>query len=227
MSNIEKTVLPGGIVSLRIKGDWSEELEYALESSHFDRLEIGNGVIGGFLKLQRFQNKIRWIWNSAVRESRGLENLTEIERIDSFDVIPEPPFDYRLLQKLKSFSCSNAERIPEEFLNHPCLERLDLGYFKPANLSCFSNSKNLRSLRLSNSGLKNLQGIGRLPSLREIRLINSRPLKDISELRHAGNLEILELDKTQNISGIESICPLEKLRLLFLETSKAKQHDLS
>ena len=103
MHCIEKTVLPGGVTSLRVRGGWSKDVENALEEIDFDRLEIGAGLIGGFSKFQKFSKKIRWLWNSAVRESVGLEKLTEIRRIDSFDVVPEPPFDYRLLPKLKYF----------------------------------------------------------------------------------------------------------------------------
>jgi hypothetical protein len=223
MHSIEKTVLPGGLTSLRVRGCWSKEIESAIEQINFDRLEIGAGLIGGFSNFQQFSKKIRWLWNSAIRESIGLENLTEIRRIDCFDVVPEPPFDYRLLPKLKYFSCNNAEKIPAKYLNIPSLECLDVEYLKVTDLSCFFQAKALRALRLSNAALRSAQGIENLSSLCELRLLKCRSLKDITHLRFVDNLEILELEGVPNISSVEPIYGLKKLKKLFVDSRNAKQ----
>ena len=223
MHCIEKTVLPGGVTSLRVRGGWSKDVENALEEIDFDRLEIGAGLIGGFSKFQKFSKKIRWLWNSAVRESVGLEKLTEIRRIDSFDVVPEPPFDYRLLPKLKCFSCTNAKKIPAKYLNTPSLECLDVEYLKIVDLSCFFQTKALRALRLSNTTLRSIQGVEHLSSLHELRLLKCRSLKDITHLRFVDNLEILELEGTHSIVNVEPIYGLKKLKKLFIDSRNARQ----
>ena len=139
----------------------------------------------------------------------------------------KPPFDYRRLPRLKSLVCDVASELLPEYLNHPNIERLDLEGTKAKDLTFLRDAKHLRALRLSASPIRALTGFEELDGLRELRLILTRSLSEISALRSAAQLEALELDKTPKITDISSIYGLRNLRWLFINASQAKQRDLN
>ncbi len=227
MTYFDKWIDSDGATVLRVGGGWSTDIEDALKTIPFDALTIGPGMQGGFCDFEPHAGKIHWIKGANVHASFGLEKLEFLERIDLFDVVPEPIFDYRRLTRLRALTCSNAARIPVKYLNHPSVELLDVHGLKLKEFDSLIDAVNLRAVRLVATPIRSMDGIAALNKLVELRVIQARSLEDISALSLAASLEILELDKTPNISDISAVYGLTNLRRIYIDGRKARQKDLS
>jgi hypothetical protein len=174
-----------------------------------------------------YAQKVRWLHAPSVGLSQGMEKLEFLERLTQFGSLPEPLFDYRRLPRLRQFACDIAALLPRDYLNHPNIEALDLEGLKSADLSFLSDAKRLRALRLVGGSLKRADGLADYAELRELRLLLTRGLTDISALAGAVNLDTLELEGTPKVADISPIHRLSQLRRLFIHTRNAKQDDLA
>ena len=214
----------GGTI-LQIDGAWSGEVERALQSASFDGLKVGRGL-KSFERLAPFAQKIRWLHSPSVKSSAGLEKLEYVEKITYIGSMHEPPFDFRRLPRLKTL-VSNGVDITPEYLNHPGIERLDIEELEVKDLKFLSAAKRLRALRLSDSPIETLDGVGNLPELRELRLIVAHSLRDVSTVSRATRLEALEFDEARKLLDVAAVHGLTGLRWLFIEADKGAQNDLS
>lgn len=210
---------------LYISGPWDKEIEELIENSSFEQINLYR-CTEDFDALVPFARKVRWLHCPSVDSSKGLEKLEFLERLTQNTSLPEPIFDYRRLLGLRQFTCDLAAQIPKDYLNHPNIEALDLEGLKSTDLKFLSEATKLKALRLVGGSLKRADGLPNYAELRELRLLETRGLTDISALAQAVSLELLELDDTPKVTDISPIHELAKLRWFLINARNAKQKDL-
>jgi Leucine-rich repeat (LRR) protein len=176
----------------------------------------------------------------------GLSGLTNLERLDLFDI---DPISIEPLGKLKNLrwlylSGDLASNI-QALSSLTKLEHLDLSMssvvdvspltqltnLRHLNLFCqnasdiagFHKLKNLRFLSLARTKVQNIAALGALTHLRTLELW-ATPVKDISPLSNLTNLENLCLWKTA-VDDVAPLRTLENLRTLDLDETRVE--DLS
>lgn len=216
-------ILANGLRLLQIK---TQEDVRLLEDDElvFDAVEIGPSV-QDFEAFAEFAARIKALWHCSVPSTAGLEKLQGVESINSSQY-GEQRFDYRLLKNLKTFVCRDGSKIPAKYLNHPGLELLNLGHCKVESFKLLSDATHLRQLCLAACNVKSLDGIESLSALRELRLLDTRPLVDIAAVTECPGLEALEIAGTKKLLDVSSIQALHRLKVLFLRAPGAAFEEL-
>lgn len=196
-----------------------------LRAGGFDAVELASDL-PDFEALVPHAEAVRWLWASAPASTRGLERLQQLERITWTGSQAGPKFDFRQLPRLTTLECDAADAMSAKFLNHPALERLDLDGAAVPHFTVLDQAASLRALRLARSKTRSLQGIEKLPQLRELRLLGARTLADISALESAPQLEALEIMDAVKLADVSALRALHRLRWLFVEARTASQPDI-
>lgn len=196
-----------------------------LRAGGFDAVELASDL-PDFEALVPHADAVRWLWASAPASTRGLERLQQLERITYTGSQAGPKFDFRQLPRLKTLECDAADAMSAKFLNHPALERLDLNGAAVPDFTVLDRAESLRAVRLSRSKTRSLRGIGKMPQLRELRLLGARTLTDISALESAPQLEALEIMDAVKLADVSALRTLHRLRWLFIEARTAVQPDI-
>ncbi|MFS2033947.1 hypothetical protein ACEN8I_07940 [Polaromonas sp. CT11-55] len=195
---------------------WTAATEAALVENAVDCVSPGNGI-ESLKVLARHAHQIRKLKSPSDNVSlTDLPVLHELEEI----YLPSAPSthgDYRLLPKLKAFSCLDAETLSPQSLQHPGLRSLRL--YRPRklkSLNALAPCSQLQSLELRGAPLANLAGIESLRQLHTLRLAHSRSLSDISDLATLEGLEVLEMFKAPKLTSLQAIEGLKSLRWIFM-----------
>lgn len=204
---------------------FDETTAASLRAGGFDAVELASDL-PDFEPLVPHADAVRWLRASAPPSTRGLERLQQLERITYVGSQAGPKFDFRQLPRLKTLECDAADLMSAKFLNHPMLERLDLNGAAVQDFTVLDRAASLRALRLARSKTRSLQGIEKLPQLRELRLLGARTLADISALAGAPQLEALEIMDAVKLADVSALRGLHRLRWLFVEAREAQQPDI-
>jgi len=222
-AEIYKLSDPAGSVILRLFG-WDEAARDAVANWQFDGVNL-TGDMGSFEPLTGHAERVRWLYIPSVESSAGLAELQAIRRITFSGELPKPRFDLRVLPQLQVLECDVASGLDARTLNHPQLRYLDLEGLKAVDLRFLSDARDLEAMRLRCCGLRSLDGLEVLSSLTELRLLGAKKLEDVSALRQARQLEILEIDAAKKLTDVSAIAELPNLRYLFIDAEHATQSD--
>ncbi len=97
------------------------------------------------------------------------------------------------------------------------LKNLFLIGFTGSNTDRFGKLKNLESLAILGSPIRNLQGLRPLVHLRSLRLGDLRKLETLRGIEDLTRLEKLEINTCRKIRSVDEIAPLINLRELYLD----------
>jgi hypothetical protein len=196
-----------------------------LSAGGFDGVEVTRDF-GGLEQLAPWQQQVRWLFAPQAASSEGLQTLTSLERITFVGSQSGYPFDYRLLPKLRVIECGSAGEIKVKLLNHPRLERLELAGGDVKDFAALAQATALQAVLLDGCKTKTLKGVGVMRELRELRLLESRSLSDISALAELPALEILVITAAARLAEVSAITQLGALRCLHVEAKTASLADL-
>ena len=187
----------------------------------FDLLILSVGF-ENFEPLVPYAHRVKALSTFGNPSAEGLVQLQALERLRSFSL----KFDYRQLPNLIRFDTRDASVIPAKFLNHPNIERLDVAECRIEKLTALGDMARLRQLRLVATKTKSLDGVERLPALRELRLYHARALVDISALAACADLRIFTVEDSKKLADISAIRGLRQLQLLMVYSSQARLTDI-
>lgn len=143
-----------------------------------------------------------------------LKSLTIIDlKIKSVDSVKH-------LHDLVSLNLSTYSKKPIDFTSFPKLKKCGFEWIKGSD-SLFT-CKGLESLGVGSYNQKNTDGFAKLVNLKQLSILNS-PIENLKFLSSLGKLEYLCLANLKNITSLEGIDSLNKLKDLEINLCKKIQ----
>lgn len=167
-------------------------------------------------------NKIEYLKLEEVKDLRGIENLTNLKKLDFYtngDLNLKPLENLNKLQGLQIYSFEKIKDIsPLSKLTN--LEFLNLCGNDIEDIKPIKNLKKLKVLDLSaNFHLQNIEDLRELSNLENLSLYNTA-IKNVNPLQKLSKLKVLDVGLNKNIEDVNGISKLDSLQYVNLETDK-------
>ena len=163
-----------------------------------------------------------------------LQSLQDLEAFTILDFTIKDISPIHFLTSLRYLNISTYCNTKIDFTKFPCLEecflewrkgadsifecvtlkKLYINNYKGKTADKFAKLKNLESLKIGNSPIENIEGLGQLHQLRELGLYYLRKLTSLRGIENLRNLEVLDLYTCRKITSLEPIKGLVNLRKL-------------
>ena len=170
-----------------------ETLKILYQFENLENLSIGNSVYPFTFKLHV----------TAWKDLKKLTTNGNIEII-GLDKINLKTLIVNENKKFKIDSCGIA------------LRSLQFIASKPFNLKDFSDSADLRSLTLTQTSIRSLEGIGHYEELMNLQINYCSKLTDISALGKCQSLQVVAFESCKNIQDLTPLTALKNLKQLVL-----------
>lgn len=211
----------GGFTRLTLGGKWTPTVDTAISLNNWDLISIDGVDWHSYEPLLPYANNIKWLRVSLGPDSsKGLDMLTGLEKLALNDY-PKPAPDFRKLPNLRELEVLWDISRKSSYLANSNLESLSVDKLGDSDLTAFEELTKLRQFKILQGSLKSLKGIDKLHSLLSLNLILLRRFNDLSELKHAKSLEVLETDSLPNLLEVDAIKELSNLKRLELDAPKA------
>lgn len=103
----------------------------------------------------------------------------------------------------------------ESLFHCKTLNKLYINCYKGKNADPFSNLKDLKSLKIGNSPIDNIEGLRHLHQLKELGLYYLRKLTSLQGIENLVHLEVLDLKTCRKVNSLAEIEKLINLKKLF------------
>jgi protein phosphatase 1 regulatory subunit 7 len=210
-------------------------VKYTVEKRPYGPNLVLNGPWSDSL-LPLFETEFSGLWVNHVRGFRGdnLEFLEKLPRLKSLTLIVQNIRDLSPLNSLHELRYLNLDESKPLGLDFGCLPGLEycgfnwhrdfrsiyncislqtiyVQHYDGIDVSRFSNLKSLERLKIGNSPLKSLTGLGELISLRRLGLYGLRVLSDISALGERPEITALDIECCRKLGNIDAVSQLKCL----------------
>ena len=205
-----------GNIALCLRGHWSADAERALAEAHWELVSIFGTDWEDYRNLAPFAGRIRWLRVPfGPDKSKGLEDLTALERLELLDS-PKPPVDFRKLPHLKELQ-TVWEKKSTGYLALPHLESLTIHSLGTENLEWLPEPCGLTLLSIRGGKLQSLKGLRAAQSLRDLRCTDLKQCTDIADLRALARLRVAEIDAPKatvdNLQFLATLPALERIMI--------------
>jgi hypothetical protein len=132
-----------------------------------------------------------------------------------FDCPTVGKIDFSTFKELEYFGTGQYQKSYKTIFNNQYLKELILWAYKVDDLTTFSSLPSLEKLTLNENVLLSLNGISKLPALKELRLIGNRKITAI-DVREKSNVEFLSLygfTQLKSFSDFENFSKLKTIKL--------------
>lgn len=201
-----------------LKGKWKDEYLKILLNKNIAELELNTGHdwkgenIDFLEKLSHLKSFV--LIDYSIKSVEPIYNLQNIEKLELL-TYSKNAIDFNYFPNLKECGfewIKGSESIFQCFK----LEKLYINRYDNKNSQNFEKLINLKELTLLSPRFENISGITTLSNLKDIRISNSRSLKDFSSLNKLINLEKIEIQSCKSLKKLEEIFELTNLKQLFI-----------
>jgi Leucine-rich repeat (LRR) protein len=209
---------PFGIRAV-LTSDWSPEIRRDLFKQPIAELELnrGKGWHGRDLSfLSDFPELLALRVNGRTAES--VSPIHALHNLRALDIMTYCKTEIRFGEFPHLIECALQWR-PKATSLFDCvgLKKLFVTGFSGSDTAPFGRLKNLESLAILGSPVRNLEGLRPLVNLRSLRLGDLRKLETLGAIEDLIQLEKLEINVCRKIGSIEEIGSLINLRELYLD----------
>jgi hypothetical protein len=159
----------------------------------------------------------------------NIASLTELRYLrlnDAYEALaPRQAFDFSSFAQLEECYIGWKKTYSANLFDCPKLAALTIWKYDSQGLGDIARATRLQSLDISESPLVNLEGIGHLSSLKELRLGSLRKLEDLGPVESVISLTAIGIEKCSKLSDLSNIDHLKGLQSFYLN-SKIPLDDL-
>ena len=204
---------------------WSDESTREFLSRNFECLVLKGGKQA--FHLPNLGSKASALKELVLASSGIVEGLEQFKNIEKITVawLPRNGLDLSIFPQLKELSFEKEKRLENQLAEQENLEILSIEKYSGADCSKFSEVRNLRSLWLTQGGIRSLSGLELCSQLESIELAYLRNLSNINALMHLKKMHIISLKNLPKAHGEIEIGNYPDLEFFYV--SECKQLNVS
>lgn len=203
---------------LVVRSAWNDALITLMRQHDIRELELNyaKGFIGKDLSfLERLTDLVvLLLTHRTIDDISAIHHLQQL-RVLEVNTYCKSAIDFERFPVLEECSFEWRDRAASVF-SSATLRKLFISSYSGQDADKFAHLSNLRSLGLANAGMRSLQGLGALRSLKFLGLYGLRKLESLTGIEPLTSLEHLEVNGCKNVRDIAPVAALKNLKRLHL-----------